>query len=815
MLKKLLFRKLSAEIVWILTITILLFFPELTAQITFFIERGYTYIFPDKEPSEEVVLITISEEDILSLGGWPLKRSYYASLINNLRKFEPSKIGIEIVLASSPTQKIYDNLLLNEIIRSGNVVLAIGTRNARIESGKITADTVIYPSVKEQRPDIVSGHILYFKVKGDKIIIPEILEQNGIKEVAFFRQLSGFKSDDADKKINFHSSWKKFRQYSFIEIFSLIRNNSPELKTLKGKIIIVGVTDNKFTEKISTHFDSEAPGLAIHAFAVDNTRSSSFINDSLYLVIPLLFNALLIAFILLKQNENKKIVYYIMVLMLFVIINGICFRYFSLELAHSISFIPILMLIAVTSLRIYFESMNEKDNTKSEAELLRHLLIKRNRDLALLEKKLSEYHGEEKQRMEAQIEVLKKEIEKMKSLRESDNDKISITEKTKALIFEGIVYTSRTMSGVINLIEKVAKSSEPVLIFGESGTGKELVARAIHQRSPRAKNNFIAVNCGALSETLLESELFGHVRGAFTGANTDKIGRFEAADKGTIFLDEIGEISENFQVKLLRVLQSGTFEKVGSSQTKKVDCRVIAASNKNLEVLVKQGKFREDLFYRLNVLKISIPALRERKEDIPFICEYIIRKNNYNIGISKAALDALVNYEWKGNIRELESVIKRALVFSGTSGKDMIQITDLPEEIVRGIEFSYEEIILENLRKKKFSHSSLTETAKELNVSRTVVSENFRGALLSAYLDAGKNKRNAAIALCGNEDESQIEKIVSKLDTFLGNIEEDVKKIGREDFEEVKQKLNVKYKNLPRKFHYALDELIREAIKKQ
>jgi len=215
------------------------------------------------------------------------------------------------------------------------------------------------------------------------------------------------------------------------------------------------------------------------------------------------------------------------------------------------------------------------------------------------------------------------------------------------------------------MIEAVAYSSTTVLITGESGTGKELVARALHSRSPRKAQPFVALNCGALTETLLESELFGHVKGAFTGAQRDQRGLFDAADGGTIFLDEIGDIPLATQVRLLRVLQEGEIKRVGSADAIKVDVRVIAATHRDLPKLVKAGRFREDLFYRLNVINIQLPALRERVEDVPLLAHHFLRRYADRLGkkvraLSPEAIELLCGYRWPGNVRELENAVERA-----------------------------------------------------------------------------------------------------------------------------------------------------------
>jgi Nif-specific regulatory protein len=249
--------------------------------------------------------------------------------------------------------------------------------------------------------------------------------------------------------------------------------------------------------------------------------------------------------------------------------------------------------------------------------------------------------------------------------------------------FDSIIGHTQRMRMVFDQVRQVAKWNTTVLLRGESGTGKELIANAIHYNSPRARSTFVKLNCAALPDNLLESELFGHEKGAFTGAVSQRKGRFEQADGGTLFLDEIGEISPAFQAKLLRVLQEGELERVGGSKTIKVDVRVIAATNRNLEQEVKAGEFREDLYYRLNVMPIQMPALRERIEDVPdlarFLVEKIANQQGRELTITDSALRILMRHDWPGNVRELENCMERAAVMSecGIIDRDVINLTGL------------------------------------------------------------------------------------------------------------------------------------------
>ena len=309
--------------------------------------------------------------------------------------------------------------------------------------------------------------------------------------------------------------------------------------------------------------------------------------------------------------------------------------------------------------------------------------------------------------------------------------------------FTEIVGSSPAMREATRLLQKIVKSESTVLIHGESGTGKELIARAIHYHGPRAKKPFVVQNCSAFNDNLLESALFGHVRGAFTGAVKDQQGLFQVADGGTFFLDEIGDMSPALQVKLLRVLQEGTFMPVGGTKPVKVDVRIIAASHKDLTAMVARREFREDLYYRVNVLKITVPPLRERAADIPVLVEHFIKKHRAKLGLtgdvvprpSDAALAMLVRYPWPGNIRELENEIERALVLGGDTAEigpellsQRIRDTEAPvatgplarqelagtlREIMDSVEA---EVILQGLIRTHWNKSQL---AKDLGISRS------------------------------------------------------------------------------------------------
>jgi transcriptional regulator with GAF, ATPase, and Fis domain len=364
------------------------------------------------------------------------------------------------------------------------------------------------------------------------------------------------------------------------------------------------------------------------------------------------------------------------------------------------------------------------------------------------------------------------------------------------------------MRQVVDFVTKIAPSDAAVLVLGESGTGKELVARALHHRSARSSGPFVAVNCGALAESLLESELFGHEKGAFTGAVKERAGRFELADGGTVFLDEIGEVSENFQVKLLRVLQEGEVERVGGTGATRVNVRIIAATNKDLREQVRLRKFREDLFYRLNVLTVEIPPLRERQEDIAHLVATFLLRSGGDLRISRNVMEAFTAWPWPGNVRELESAVTRSVLLARADKRAMISMSDIPAEIASAFQgtAALEEQILQSVREKGFSRSAITETAAELGGrNRGTVAEYVRGEFLKAFVEHGFRTDETVRYLSISDQTDVNDRVQKRLAEYLENIAEGIDR--SQPWETSKPLLRSKTKNLPRKYHQYLEQV--------
>ena len=348
--------------------------------------------------------------------------------------------------------------------------------------------------------------------------------------------------------------------------------------------------------------------------------------------------------------------------------------------------------------------------------------------------------------LEELMSLIEKALTHKKLQQENQQLRSELNKKYK---FDQIIGSSEQIQNVLRLIERVADSDSTVLVTGESGTGKELIARAIHYNSPRATGPFVPINCGAIPSELLESELFGHMKGAFTGAIANRVGRFEMADGGTIFLDEIGDLEPSLQVKLLRALQERSFEPVGSTKTVSVNVRVIAATNINLEDAVETGRFREDLFYRLNVIPLVVPALRERKSDIPLLLNHFMdifnkTKGRGLTGVASDALDCLSNYAWPGNIRELENLVERMTILKG---QGTIEMSDLPPKYKSGKTVSTDAGSLE-----------IPDSGMDFN---TAV-DNFENTLILKALEKTGWNRNQAAALLRLNRTTLVEKIKKK-----------------------------------------------------
>lgn len=826
----------------------------------------------DQKADSNIVLIYIDTEAIKDLQ-WPVRRNYYALMINALTDLKARAIGID-VLFENPNHEYpeYDQLLEHVVARAKNVVLSAyfeklilgGWKLARVEGGTggdSLYDAFDYPQVsdvyrlgdglhlpiKELLKSAAGvGHVnveedrtLSLFIGSEKLIVPslgtEVLRvASGAKrenlrydhETLALRKegkLLEMYAPEGKVDLNFPGRITSFTTYPFLEVlksYDAARGGHAAVipvQNLKNKIVLLGVIAEGRSETWATPVDPRFPSLGLHAVFLDNALRSGFLRTAPGWIVysfASLFGFCCAWFVL---GSGSKPAWLIPVI-IFVTILITSFLSFTISvLVIPLSPFIIVGLIASTSALFYKHRFlrEQLQSAQSEKEKITMELRDKEAKVAMLERELISIESkksedrtnellEDIRRYKAEIHALNARKDDMEEALVADAGAISTMKN-----FEGIVYESGgPMQSVVDFVAKIAQSEASVLVLGDSGTGKEMIARAIHKLSSRAEKSFVAVNCGALSEGLLESELFGHEKGAFTGAIKDKLGRFELADGGSIFLDEIGEVNEGFQLKLLRVLQEGEFERVGGTKTIKVNVRVIAATNKDLKQLVKEKKFREDVYYRLNVLSIELPSLSERPGDIPLLINLFLQREVSETKVSRNVLDTLQNYSWRGNIRELESVITRAVLLAKADKRSMITMKDLSDEIISAANSSIaiEDQILESLREKGFSRSAISETAGELgNLNRGTVAEYLRGQCLKAFVDHTYDLDTTVRYISLSTDPAVNDRVKKKMQEYLANLADavDVSK----SWEEVKPLLRPKMKNLPQKYHPYLEQV--------
>ena len=822
----------------------------------------------EQKADSNIVVIYIDNDAIKDLG-WPVRRNYQALMINALADVQAKVIGMDF-LFENPSLEYpeYDELLQHTITAAHTVVLSAyfgklilqGWKLARIDTSHRGDDMFDYPLVSDihrlgdelhlpmpplQHAAAGIGHVnveedgrLPLFIADDQRTVPsfgtEMLRvyYSASRENLRFehetltlrgkRNLLEIHTNDGAVMLNYPGRISSFTLYPFLEVlksYDALRSGKTPLipvQSFKDKIVLIGLIAEGRIETFATPVDPRFPPLGIHAVFLDNALRSGFLHSAPAWLVYLL--CLLIAYAcsasVLHFTSFSRIGFPILIIVLFLLLSFAAFSFI-----HSILPVTATILAGIvsTTASLFYKHRLVREQLKtalSEKEKIAAELLDKEAKVAALERELvsreARASADRTNELLEEIRRYKAEIHALTSKRDDMEEATVGGTGSEAQDFEGIIFEAGgTMQPVVDFVKKIADTDATVLILGESGTGKELVARAMHKHSKRAGKPFIAVNCGALAETLLESELFGHEKGAFTGAVKEKQGRFELADGGTIFLDEIGEVSEAFQLKLLRVLQEGEFERVGGTRTIKVNVRVLAATNKDLKQLVNEKKFREDVFYRLNVLAIELPPLRERQGDIPLLVHHFLQKEGgHEMKISKNVLDTLQTYSWRGNIRELESTVKRAVLLAKADKRTMINMKDLSDEIAAAAKgtIAIEDQILESLREKGFSRSAITETADELGgLNRGTVAEYLRGQCLKAFVEHTYDLDMTVRYISLSSNEPVNDRVRKKIQEYLANIADAVDL--SQPWESIKPALKSKMKNLPQKYHPYLEQV--------
>lgn len=800
-----------------------------------------------------IVFLYIDDTAIHELGGYPLKRSYYALLIDMLTQLNVKAIALDILFNERNLDyPERDQLLVFTTKKSGRVFLGTSFANLGSPDTVMASDILRKFTIKSSDKNLNFpagsgfsapfdellqncagiGHLNYISRDfpaeipmlisfGKDQFIPSIslelariyfsIPRDSIrisKDKIFLGHIT-IPLKNGKTLINYTGGTKSLRVYSaidFIKSYDSLKTSN----TFKDKIVFIGIFSEALRQTIQTPFDEKFPSTGIHILALNTIIKQKFLTEVspiFNFLFSFIFSSLLIALILI-QRISKVIRFFIFPVFIILIFLALAVILFIFDI--SISAYPFFAILLSTFLgMIYALEVEHKRTVEIEKERreIERLIKEKESKIIELQKEIEKLRtSEEKTKAMSNLDIVYDEIKELTSKFE-DLSEFGMSESERCINFEGIVCASGgKMEKIISIIKKVAPSDVPVLITGENGVGKELVAMAIHNLSERRNKKFIPINCSAIPETLLESELFGYEKGAFTGATQRKSGLFEHANGGTIFLDEIAETTEAFQTKILRILQSGEFTRIGGTEILKVDVRIIAATNRDIEKAVKEGKFREDLYYRLNVVRIHIPPLRDRKEDIPFLVEHFLKKFKADdLKISHAVMSAFLNYDWPGNIRQLENAIKRAIIFAKSDGRKLIQLKDLPDEIAKSIQKrgELEEQILNLLREKKFSHSSISDTANELGLNRGTVAEYLRGICFRSLCENDFDIDKASAKIADNEPES-IERVKKKIIEYIKNFVESIAQY--KSAEEVKSFIKSKYKNLPARYHLYLEE---------
>lgn len=817
----------------------------------------------NRQADTNIVIIYIDNDAIRELG-FPIKRNFHALTLNTLTDLKVKAVGMGILFeAPSLEYPEYDQLLAGVVEASRRVVLGVyfdsissvkmASPPADVGRGEFDFPFVAgaewygnglhLPLDLFRRGAAGIGHMdltedgrIPLYVWHSSRPIPtfglEMLRlfadadrravryENGEFALRIGEKLLPIDAQEGTVSLLYPGRITAFTTYPMLEVLksydAMRSGKTPALPVvrLRDKIVIIGVIAEGRTETVATPVDPRFPVIGLQATFLDNALRSGFLRE-----VPLWLTAgvcFLIAFVwissVLLVKFNKRWIPPTAATAGLVIVSFGLFAVFGVILPLALPLVASTLALLIGLVYRQAHLQRQMAIVHSEKDRIEATLRDREAKVAILERELagttSTLSDDKTAELLEELRKYKAEIHSLSSQRD-DMEEAAMSETDEVREFEGIVFQAGgSMQPVIDFIRKIAPSDATVLLLGESGTGKEMVARAIHRNSSRAGKPFVAVNCGALSEHLLESELFGHEKGAFTGAVKDKPGRFELADGGTILLDEIGEVSEAFQVKLLRVLQEGEFERVGGTKTLKVNLRVIAATNKDLKQLVKEKRFREDLYYRINVLSIELPPLRERPGDISILIRHFLKQEGGDLAISKNVLDVLTTYSWRGNIRELESVIKRAALLAKADKRRMITLKDLSGEVMAATStlIALDDQILESMREKEFSRSAVTETANELGgLNRGTVAEYLRGQFLKAFVDHTYSLDATVRYISHSTDPAVNDRVRKKLQEYLTNIAEAVD--TTKPIEELKNSLKPKTKNLPQKYHPFLHQI--------
>jgi len=802
-----------------------------------------------------IVILFFTDDDLKELGGFINLPNHTALIISALNNLGVSSIGINILFDEMGNYQSSERRHFISTVKSlPNISLACYFQNIgsvvdslkTIETDNIDSTNKNFsPDFKVEHANLSTGlkllapyptlikneqmgHLNYYgetvarkiplvvKSSSGKIIpsfslelmrvflnIPKdsiVINENTVELKAKEKKIS-IPAKNGEMLINYSGSSENLLRFTVVEFLNAYINfltgKTPGLPlvTFKNKIVLLAIDSKIQGQYLINPFNERMPIIGVQANAIDTILRRRFIYEFSPWVVYLISFIMLfiICYILLNFNS---VISFIITVLLIVIYMALSFYLFSQNIqlpVHPILLAPLAVIISL----IYKVGIIQRNDKKIET-------IENGISFSTDDKKLEK----EENKPEIILSNIGSTSEEIDTQQYSEFNKINFDDVKK--VFNGMVYdVTSPLNKIVETIKKIAPSNAAVLITGESGTGKELVAKSIHNLSHRKNQKYVAINCATIQETLLESELFGHEKGAFTGADKQKIGLFETANRGTLFLDEISEMSESLQSKLLRVLQSNEFYRVGSVDPIKIDVRIIAATNKDPKLEIRAKRFREDLFYRLNTILIELQPLSKRKKDISVLIHNFLEKENVqDFILSKDVFETLVNYNWPGNVRQLEGVVERAVIFAKSENRKEIRLKDLPSELTKNSSVGdLEENILELLRRKNFSRNSINETARELGgLHRGTVTEYIRGILLKELSQNNFDLNKVSEIMAGTNETKIINYVKKKNKEYIFNIHKHVNK--KLSLEENVELLKKKYKNLPKRYHAFLEKFV-------
>jgi transcriptional regulator with GAF, ATPase, and Fis domain len=822
---------------WILTGGIVLltsasFWQSLSLQWLFHL-RG------DRSLDERIHLITIGPDDIADLGGWPISRDFYGLTTHILHHHGVRAIGFDI-LFHRPDERHpeYDQALM-DFMSKGKVALGMAFQNIQDSTGLPVGRQAFWP-IPRLRDMVdavgfsnVGSHLYALQAPLAIRYHDQIVYSLGVEtaRLALETDPMSLQATATTWKLVTRTG-KEYRipldrhgrvwlnhfgrqeQITHTPLTQLLRQyrDDKDLSYLQDRIVLVAVIVPGIATTLTSPFDPALPASLIHATVIDNILNQNFIR-----VLPVWGRFILILILLaclastIHWGPRRFALVSGLVLVAFI---GSAILLFSQQNLALPLVLPVLIwILAFFSIWIvlWWERVRQH---KEQSRTWQQELVKKQEQITKIRQELQELDSDRQQQKNSLAAATREKqslVEEKEALLQQLQQQVDdlqphpITDREFDLFPLIIRGHKSKLQESLKLLDTVKDQHLPVLLVGETGTGKEVLAQALVKAGPRREKPFITVNCGALSETLLESELFGHEKGAFTGAQNRKRGVFEQADGGTLFLDEVSETSEAFQVKLLRALQEGVIQRLGSETPIRVNVRIIAASNRDLEQEVSEGRFRQDLYYRLNAFPVRIPPLRERPQDIAPLADHFLQKHAHQqvTQFSHRAIKSLQSWSWPGNVRELENMVQRAAILAQSQGRDMIRESDLPDDICRSVPEKTEyrpldEQILDSLRTKRFSHASITQTARELgNRDRGTIAEYLRGMCYEALVRHHGDELAAARDLAATPDPEPIERIRKKISEYREKLET----MPRESL----------YKGLPRAYHSSLDTLLQTA----